>query len=110
MAAADDRARKAWWASIGVGALACVGCCVVVPLLAAAGIAGGGMLLVGSRWLEPLGFALIAVGVVGVVVSQIRAYRRRGADTCQCTRPNTNTSCRCRRSQPAAPPAPDHVS
>ncbi len=87
MAAADDRARKAWWASIGVGALACVGCCVVVPLLAAAGIAGGGMLLVGSRWLEPLGFALIAVGVVGVVVSQIRAYRRRGADTCQCTRP-----------------------
>ncbi|WP_131811019.1 hypothetical protein [Mycolicibacterium fortuitum] len=52
MAAADDRARKAWWASIGVGALACVGCCVVVPLLAAAGIAGGGMLLVGSRWLD----------------------------------------------------------
>lgn len=54
MAAADDRARKAWWASIGVGALACVGCCVVVPLLAAAGIAGGGMLLVGSRWLDVL--------------------------------------------------------
>ncbi|MBN3458461.1 hypothetical protein [Mycolicibacterium sp.] len=110
MAAANNRARKRWWTSIGVGALACVGCCVVVPLLATAGIAGSGILLVGARWLEPLGFALIAIGIVGVLGSQIRAYRRRGADTCQCTRPNTITGCRCRRSQPAAPPAPDHVS
>ncbi len=110
MAAANNRTRKRCWTSIGVGALACVSWCLVVPLRAAAGIAGSGMLLVGARWLEPLGFALIAIGIVGVVVSQIRAYRRRAADTCQCTGPNTNTGCRCRRSQPAATPAPDHVS
>ena len=54
------------------------------------------MLLVGARWLEPLGFALIAVGVLGLFVSQIRAYRRRGADNGQIVRGNADTGLRMR--------------
>ncbi|CAJ1505380.1 hypothetical protein [[Mycobacterium] burgundiense] len=69
------RSGRRWWAVIGVGALACAGCCVVVPLLAAAGLAGSGALLVGAGWLEPIGFALVAVGVIGFVASRIRARR-----------------------------------
>ena len=68
MAADEGRSGRRWSASIGFGALACLGCCVVVPVLAAAGVAGSGLLL-GTGWVEPLGFVLIAVGVVGGGVS-----------------------------------------
>lgn len=72
-----NRSTKRWWALIGVGALACAACCVVVPVLAAVGIAGTGALLVGTGWAEPLGYGLIAIGLIGVVVSRLRARRRR---------------------------------
>ena len=58
---AEDTARR-WLASIGAGALLCVGCCLA-PLLIAAGVLGSGTLLVDMSWLEPVGFALIGVGV-----------------------------------------------
>lgn len=72
---AESRTPRRWLATIGVGAAICVGCCLV-PLLAALGIAGGGVALLSVSWLEPLGFALIAAGVVGVVWSRVRASRR----------------------------------
>ena len=79
VAAAEKRLRTRWWATIGVGALACVACCVLVPTLAVAGFIGSGLLLVGAEWLEPLGFALVAMGVVALLVAQVRSYRRRHA-------------------------------
>ncbi|MEV0335596.1 hypothetical protein [Nocardia sp. NPDC050717] len=83
-----------WWASIGAGALLCVGCCLA-PLLIAAGVLGSGTFLVGLSWLEPVGFALIGVGVAGLIWSQRRAPRRKcsngsslgscGRSGCGCT-------------------------
>lgn len=78
--AAETRNRR-WWASIGAGAVLCVGCCLA-PLLIAAGVLGGGTLLVGLSWLEPLGFALIGLGVAGLVWTRWRARNRGCADGC----------------------------
>lgn len=72
--ASDTKGRR-WWASIGVGAAICVGCCLA-PLLAAVGLAGGGLALLSVSWLEPLGFALIGIGAAGLVWSRVRSSRR----------------------------------
>ncbi|WP_156370755.1 hypothetical protein [Nocardia arizonensis] len=79
MAADTTKTRRGWWASIGLGALLCVGCCLI-PILAAAGIMGGGALLLSVSWLEPIGFALLAIGAAGLVWSRSRS-RRRGCGT-----------------------------
>ncbi|MFE9787627.1 hypothetical protein ACFYO7_19815 [Nocardia salmonicida] len=76
---AAETSNRRWWASIGAGALLCVGCCLA-PLLIAAGILGGGTLLVSLSWLEPLGFALIGLGAAGLAWSRIRE-RRGGCGT-----------------------------
>lgn len=57
-----------------------MGCCVLIPGLAAAGIAGSGLQLVGAQWFEPVGFALIVIGIVAVVLSLIQNQRRRRAN------------------------------
>ncbi|TQM32927.1 hypothetical protein [Nocardia bhagyanarayanae] len=67
-------AETRWWAPIGAGALLCLGCCVA-PLLIVAGVLGSGTLLVGLSWLQPLGFALIGIGVAGLLWSRLRAGR-----------------------------------
>lgn len=77
--AVDGQGRKRWWAAIGLGAFACASCCLVAPLLAAIGLAGTGALLTAAHWLQPVGYALIAVGLGGLVVTQGRSYRRRSA-------------------------------
>lgn len=72
--AAEKNASRRWWASIGAGTLLCVGCCLA-PILLAAGVLGGGTILVSLSWLEPLGFALIGVGVAGLIWSRTRSRR-----------------------------------
>jgi hypothetical protein len=67
------RTRR-WWAPIGFGTLICVGCCLA-PLLAAAGLASGGVALLSLSWLEPLGFALIIGGVAGLFWARARSRR-----------------------------------
>lgn len=74
MAAETNTEARRWWASIGTGALLCIGCCSA-SILIAAGIFGGGTVLVSLSWLEPLGFALIGIGVAGLIWSRIRARR-----------------------------------
>lgn len=76
--ASDTRRRRGWWASIRAGAVICIGCCLA-PLLAAIGLAGGGLALLSVSWLEPLGFVLIGIGAVGLVWSRVRAAHRRAA-------------------------------
>jgi uncharacterized RDD family membrane protein YckC len=79
VAAETNTKSRRWWAPISVGALLCIGCCLA-PILIAAGILGGGTVLVSLAWLEPLGFALIGIGVVGLLWSRTRARRTgRGA-------------------------------
>lgn len=58
-----------------------MGCCAALPLLAAVGLAGSGALMIGVGWLEPIGVGLIAVGLIGLVASRVRAVRR-GGDCC----------------------------
>lgn len=71
--AAEVTTRR-WWAPISAGALLCIGCCLA-PLLIAAGILGGGTVLVSLSWLEPFGFALISVGVAGLIWSRKKTRR-----------------------------------
>ncbi|MGV9666223.1 hypothetical protein [Nocardia niigatensis] len=71
---AAETTNRRWWATLGAGALLCLGCCLA-PLLIAAGILGSGTLLVSLSWLEPLGFALIGLGAAGLVWSRIRKRR-----------------------------------
>ncbi|HEY5855685.1 MAG TPA: hypothetical protein VIW24_16965 [Aldersonia sp.] len=83
----ETKVRR-WWASIGVGAAICVGCCLA-PLLAAIGVAGGGVALLSVSWLEPLGFALMGVGIAGLVWSRVRAARRG----CRASGDDSNGDC-----------------
>ncbi|MEV6218773.1 hypothetical protein [Nocardia sp. NPDC051833] len=76
MPAEPNTETRRWWAPIGAGALLCIGCCLA-PILIAAGILGGGTVLVSVSWLEPLGFALIAIGVAGLIWSRARARRNK---------------------------------
>lgn len=102
--AAANRRRGRWWGVlIGAGVLTCAGCCLVVPLLAAAGIAGSGVLLVGAGWLEPIGFALIGLGVAGFVVTRIRARRRQSG---VCSSSHADIGCGCARPDPIPPEMP----
>lgn len=90
------RSDRRWWTTLGIGVVACVGCCAALPLLAAVGLAGSGALMIGVGWLEPIGVNLIAVGLIGLVVSRVRSRRRAGngcADhgkekSCTCVPPN----------------------
>ncbi|MBH0780625.1 hypothetical protein [Nocardia bovistercoris] len=95
MAAELDRPGRRWFAPIGLGAALCVACCLA-PILIAAGVIGGGALLVGLSWLEPLGFALIGLGIVGLLWSRARA-RRIGCDSGSSDRDAgcSNTGCGC---------------
>lgn len=74
MAAETNTKARRWWAPIGAGAVLCIGCCLA-PILIAAGLLGGGTVLVSLSWLEPLGFALIGIGVAGLIWSRTRARR-----------------------------------
>jgi protein-S-isoprenylcysteine O-methyltransferase Ste14 len=76
VAAETNSKTRRWWAPIGAGALLCLGCCLA-PLLIAAGILGGGTVLVSMSWLEPLGFTLIGIGVAGLIWSRTRRRRSR---------------------------------
>lgn len=104
MAAAETHARKRWWATIAAGALACAGCFVFIPALAATGIAGSGALLVGASWFEPVGFALIVIGIVGLVLSWIQTRRRRRTHVACSSSTEREESCGCVAEQPTAPP------
>jgi uncharacterized RDD family membrane protein YckC len=77
-AEANTKTRR-WWAPIGAGAILCVGCCLA-PILIAAGILGSGTVLVSVSWLEPVGFALIGIGVLGLFWSRARS-RSSGCGT-----------------------------
>ncbi|WP_157978395.1 MULTISPECIES: hypothetical protein [Nocardia] len=80
---------RRWWAApIGLGAALCVACCIA-PILIAAGVLGGGALLVGLSWLEPLGFLLLGVGLVGLIWSGTRT----GRSTCCGGDDNATTGC-----------------
>ncbi len=92
------RSDRRWWTTLGIGVVACVGCCAALPLLAAVGLAGSGALMIGVGWLEPIGVGLIAVGLIGVVVSRVRAGRRAGS--CRADH-GKGKSCTC------APPKPE---
>lgn len=89
---AAKRSGSRWWATVCIGVVACLGCCAAVPLLASIGLAGSGILAVGSGWLELVGVSLIAIGLIGVVVSRRRADRSRG--TCRADRDH-DESCGC---------------
>lgn len=85
---AVEKKTRRWWASIGTGGLLCVGCCLA-PLLITAGILGSGTLLISLSWLEPIGFALIGIGVAGLIWAQRRARRKR----CSSAANSTSSSC-----------------
>lgn len=91
---AEQRGGRRWWASIGAGIVMCAGCCAA-PLLITAGILGGGTVLVGLSWAEPLGFALIGVGVAGLVWSRRRARQRDCGGTDSQGRACASTGCGC---------------
>ncbi|MEU4711069.1 hypothetical protein AB0G00_32040 [Nocardia salmonicida] len=98
--AAEKATTKPWWTSVGVGTLICVGCCAV-PLLIAAGLVGGGSLLVAVSWLEPFGFALILLGGVGLVWTRARSRRTGCAGTGGCAPAGQSaaTGCGCAAAQ-----------
>ncbi|MFH5228189.1 MerC domain-containing protein [Antrihabitans spumae] len=85
---------KRWWTSTGLGALICIGCCLA-PVLAAAGMAGSGVLLLSTAWLEPLGVALIVVGIAGLAWSRRRARNRGCGGSGQCSSDTTASGCTC---------------
>ncbi|MGY1898673.1 hypothetical protein [Nocardia gipuzkoensis] len=92
--AAEPAGSRRWWAPIGLGAAICLGCCLA-PILIAAGVLGGGITLLSRSWLEPLGFALLAAGLAGLLWSRTHAPRtgctRRTDSTTTCT----GSSCGC---------------
>ncbi|WP_153339969.1 hypothetical protein [Nocardia aurantia] len=97
MAAETDTTRR-WRASIGLGAVLCVGCCLLPPL--AAGGFLGGALLAGLSWLRPLGFALLGIGAAGLVWSWHRARRRGCGVTAGGSRDGcVSTGCACTERQ-----------
>lgn len=85
---ASDSTGRRWRASIGAGAVICIGCCLA-PLLAAIGLAGGGLALLSVSWLEPVGFELVGIGAVGLVWSRMHASRRG------CTSPGDDAGSDC---------------
>ncbi|WP_410875450.1 hypothetical protein [Nocardia sp. A7] len=94
MTAETTEARR-WWAPIGLGTLICVGCCLA-PLLAAAGLASGGVALLSLSWLEPLGIALVIGGVAGLFWARARGRRSGcGATGCAGTEETETTGCGC---------------
>ncbi|WP_156094661.1 hypothetical protein [Nocardia lijiangensis] len=92
MAAEPAIGSRRWWAPIGLGAAICLGCCLA-PILIATGVLGGGITLLSQSWLEPLGFALIAAGVAGLIWS--RARRTECTSGTGSSAACTGTSCGC---------------
>jgi hypothetical protein len=75
------RAASRWGlASIGVAAVACIGCCAL-PLIAAGGVLGGGLALMRDSCFALIAIPLMALGALGLVVWIVRARRRR--NSCQ---------------------------
>ncbi|MEV6325613.1 hypothetical protein AB0M45_31255 [Nocardia sp. NPDC051787] len=91
--AAEQTKTGSWWAPIGLGAALCVACCLA-PILIAAGIIGSGTILLSLSWMPPLGFALLAIGVAGLIWSRTRA-RRTGCATPDATTDGGCTSSGC---------------
>lgn len=74
-----ERNAKRWGLpAIGLATVACVGCCAL-PLLAAGGVAGGGLTVLHDSCLAPLAIVLL---VVGVAAAAIWIRRLRATGTC----------------------------
>lgn len=73
---AKDTPSKRWWTlPLGLGAVLCIGACAG-PLLAAAGVAAAcEWTLPGASWLEPIGFALVGISIIGIALAYRRARR-----------------------------------
>jgi mercuric ion transport protein len=87
MPKAGGRATTRWGLSaIGLGVVACVGCCAL-PVLAAGGIVGGGLALMHDSCLAPLAILLLVVGLAALAL-WIRRSRRKakcgGEADCGC--------------------------
>ena len=87
MPKAHGRTTRRWGLSaIGLGVVACVGCCAL-PLLAAGSIVGGGLALMHDSCLAPLAILLLVVGLAALA-QWIRRSRRKakcGSETdCGC--------------------------
>jgi mercuric ion transport protein len=63
--------------SIGLAALACVGVCAL-PLVAAAGVVGGGLALTRDSRFAPLAITAMVLGALTLLV-WVRRARRRGS-------------------------------
>ena len=72
--------------AIGLGVVACVGCCAL-PLLAAGSIVDGGLALMHDSCLAPVAILLLAVGLAALALwihrSRRKAKCRSDAD-CEC--------------------------
>lgn len=100
MAAESTKSRR-WWAPIGLGAAICVACCLA-PLLAAAGLAAGGVALLSVSWLEPLGIVLVVGGVVGMLWARSLSRRTGCSSQAGCgSAGDSNTTCGCTASATA---------
>ena len=64
--------------AIGVAAVACMACCAL-PLVAAGGILGGGLVLLSDPCILPVWIGLLVIGVAASVVWFIRA-RKSGCE------------------------------
>lgn len=74
-----DRNAKRWGLPvIGLGVVACIGCCAL-PLLAAGSIVGGGLAVLHDSCLAPVSIVLL---VVGVAAAAVWIRRIRIKDTC----------------------------
>lgn len=72
------RNGKRWGLSaIGLAAVACVGCCAL-PLVAAGGILGGGVAMLGDPCFTPVWIGLLMVGVAAAAVRIVRARNKPG--------------------------------
>ncbi|MEV0298680.1 hypothetical protein [Nocardia sp. NPDC050710] len=94
MAAEPTTTSRRWWAPIGLGAAVCLGCCLA-PILIATGVLGGGITLLSVSWLEPLGFALLAIGAAGLIWSRTRTHRTGCTSATGSATACTSTGCGC---------------
>lgn len=84
----------------GLGAIIYLGCCLT-PLLIAAGPIGSGTLLVDFGRREPIGFALLSIGIAGPDLDRVPHPEKRcspggcGAADCGLGAPRPVKSVRC---------------
>ena len=88
MPKALTRRGKRWGLpAVGLAALGCVACCVV-PLVAAGGVLGGGLALLGDPCFTPVWIGLLVIGVAATAVWIVRARNKNGGGddgACGCT-------------------------